>query len=75
MTKDQFINQELFWQDKYYSYALHITDGGAKYLWQVDGTRLTKKELEYIKFIRLDGVDIDKLCEKLQESKNIKCWE
>ena len=49
MTKEQFMNQNAFWQDKYYSYAIHITDAGAKYLFQVEGTRLTKRELEDFK--------------------------
>ena len=69
MTKEQFMNQNAFWQDKYYSYAIHITDGGAKYLFQVEGTRLTQKELENMRVFRLDGTDIDKLCENLQKLK------
>ena len=69
MTKEQFMNQNAFWQDKYYSYAIHITDGGARYLFQVEGIRLTKKELENMRMFRLDGTDIDKLCEQLQKIK------
>lgn len=60
-TKEQFMKQNAFWQDKYYSYAIHITSGGAQYLFQVEGTRLTKRELENMSVIRLDGTDIDKL--------------
>lgn len=69
MTKEQFINQNLFWQDKYYSYAVHITSGGAKYLYQIDGVKLTQKELETMSVIRLDGTDIDKLVEQLKKLK------
>ena len=69
MTKEQFMNQNAFWQDKYYSYAIHITDAGAIYLFQVEGIRLTKKELENMRMFRLDGTDIDKLCEQLQKIK------
>lgn len=70
-TKEQFMNQNLFWQDKYYSYAVHKTDGGAIYLFQVDGTALTKKSLENMSVLRLDGVNLDKLCENLQKVKEI----
>ena len=67
MTRDQFINQSAFWQDKYYSYAIHITDGGAIYLYQIDGTLLTKDQLATMRTIRLDGTDIDTLCKKLKK--------
>ena len=69
MTKEQFINQNAFWQDKYYSYAIHITDGGAIYLHQVEGTRLTNSQLESMKTIRLDGADIEKLIENIRRLK------
>ena len=71
-TKEQFMKQNAFWQDKYYSYAIHITGGGAQYLFQVEGTRLTKKELEDMRVFRLDGTDIDRLCENLQKLKENK---
>lgn len=68
-TREQFINQNAFWQDKYYSYAIHITDGGAMYLHQVEGTRLTKSQLENMRTIRLDGADIEKLIENIRRVK------
>lgn len=70
-TKEQFMNQNLFWQDKYYSYAVHKTDAGAVYLFQVDGTSLTKKSLQNMSVIRLDGCDLDKLCDNLKKIKEI----
>ena len=68
-TREQFINQNAFWQDKYYSYAIHITDGGAKYLFQVDGTRLTQKQLDSMTMIRLDGMDVEKFIENIRRTK------
>ena len=68
-TREQFINQNAFWQDKYYSYAIHITDGGAKYLFQVDGTRLTQKQLDSMTVIRLDGMDVEKFIENIRRTK------
>lgn len=71
ITREQFINQKYFWQDKYYSYAIHITDAGAKYLWQVEGVRLSQEQLNKMRVLRLDGADINKLINYLQEEDKI----
>ena len=41
-TPKQFKNQNANWQDKNYTYAIHKTSGGAMYLYQIDGKRITK---------------------------------
>ena len=70
MTKEQFLNQNLNWKDKYYHYAIHKTDGGAVYLWQVDGA-LTSNNLNQMNVIRLDGVDLEKLAQNILKVKEI----
>lgn len=59
-TIEQFKKQNAFWGDKYYYYAIHITDGGAMYLFQVNKP-LTQKNIDNASVIRLDGCDMDKL--------------
>ena len=61
MNVEQFKNQNVNWKDKYYSYAIHKTNGGAMYLYQVDGKRLTEESVKNAKVLRLDGISIDKL--------------
>lgn len=77
LTKEQFLAQNVVWADKYYNYAIHITDGGAMYLYQVDGD-LPKKstdtvDVDYI--FRLDGVDADKLAESIKKANVLKNFE
>lgn len=66
MTIEQFKKQNAFWQDKYYTYAIHKTDGGAMYLFQVDGLRLTQEKINSANIIRIDGLDFNKLIENIK---------
>ena len=36
MTPKQFKNQNANWEDKYFTYAINKTSGGAMYLYQID---------------------------------------
>ena len=67
-TVKQFKEQNKYWEDKYYCYAIHVTDGGAIYLHQVDKP-LKKDSFERI--LRVDGCDISKLLENLKEVTKI----
>lgn len=57
MTKQQFFNQNKNFEDKYYYYAIHITDGGAMYLYQADKDFIPLDDTDEISYmtIRLDG--------------------
>lgn len=66
LTAKQFKQQNAFWQDKYYSYAIHITDGGAMYLYRIEGRRIDKNTLQYMQVFRLDGVNIEQLFANIQ---------
>ena len=77
MTKEQFLAQDIVWADKYYNYAIHITDGGAIYLYQVDGD-LPKKsnaDVDINYTLRLDGVELDKLLENITKIKSKNVFE
>ena len=77
MTKEQFLAQDIVWADKYYNYAIHITDGGAIYLYQVDGD-LPKKsnaEVDINYALRLDGAELDKLLENINKIKSKNVFE
>lgn len=61
-TVEQFKNQNAYWHDKYYHYAIHVTGGGAIYLFQAECEgELTELAVKYATVIRLDGCDIDSL--------------
>ena len=68
---NQFKSQNIYWRDKYYHYAIHITDGGAKYLYQIDckGELTDEKVKGYHYGIRLDGSDIDLFVENIKKIK------
>lgn len=66
-TPKQFKNQNANWQDKNYTYAIHKTSGGAMYLYQIDGKRITTKNIENAKTIRLDGVNLEQLIEQIRK--------
>ena len=57
LTAKQFKQQNKFWQDKWYSYAIHQTDGGAVYLYRINGKRIDKNTLKNIEVFRLDGIN------------------
>ena len=66
-TVEQFKNQNAYWHDKYYHYAIHITDGGASYLFQVECEgELKDSDLQNARMIRLDGCDITSLANTLK---------
>ena len=67
LTKEQFINQNAFWQDRYYSYAIHKTSGGALYLYRIEGTIINDKNLQNMQVFRLDGMDIDMLVSNIKK--------
>jgi len=66
LTVKQFRQQNAYWGDDYYNYAIHKTDGGAMYLFQVDGNRLTQKGIDNAKILRLDGMNIQRLLENIK---------
>jgi hypothetical protein len=66
MTKEQFKNQNLNWEDEFYEYAIHKTDGGAMYLYQAE--KPLKKTVSPL-IIRLDGADREKLSLMLKFNK------
>ena len=72
-TIEQFKKQNLYWKDKFYHYAIHITDGGAIYLYQVDG-RLTKENIKNATILRIDGCDVEKLCSAIKMAKGGLLW-
>lgn len=55
-----YTHQIRYWNDKYYHYSIHITDGGAIYLKQLD--KNNGIELQ----IRLDGCDLNKLIHEIE---------
>jgi len=66
-TVEEFKNQNAYWCDDYYHYAIHKTDGGAVYLFQVDGP-LTDDSIKHnMVVIRLDGCDVDMLIKNIKE--------
>lgn len=67
-TVDQFKNQNAYWRDKYYHYAIHVTDGGAAYLFQAECEgELTDLDVKYATMLRLDGCDINMLIKNIKE--------
>lgn len=69
MTPKQFKNQNANWEDKYFTYAIHKTSGGAMYLFQIDGHKITTETIKGALITRLDGVDLDKLVENIRKVK------
>lgn len=67
LTAKQFKNQNAFWQDNYYSYAIHKTNGGAVYLYRIDGKRIDKNTLKNMQVFRLDGVNFDILINNIKK--------
>lgn len=65
-TVKQFKEQNAYWSDKYYHYAIHKTDGGAVYLFQVDGKRLTQEGINSANVLRLDGANIERILENIK---------
>lgn len=68
-TAKQFKNQNANWQDKNYTYAIHKTNGGAMYLYQIDGKRITTKTIASANVLRLDGVNLEQLMEQIKKVK------
>lgn len=68
-TAKQFKNQNANWQDKNYTYAIHKTSGGAMYLYQIDGKRVTAKTIASASVLRLDGVNLEQLIEQINKVK------
>lgn len=59
LTKDQFIHQKDFWRDVWYAYAIHETDGGARYLYRVTDEVFAESEMNEemeLEVFRLDGI-------------------
>ena len=67
LTAKQFKEQNAFWQDKWYSYAIHKTSGGAIYLYRIDSLKINKKTLENMQVFRLDGIDKKQFFENLEK--------
>jgi hypothetical protein len=67
LTEKQFKEQNAFWQDKWYSYAIHKTSGGAIYLYRIDCLKINKKPLENMQVFRLDGIDKKQFFENLEK--------
>lgn len=67
LTAKQFKEQNAFWQDKWYSYAIHKTSGGAIYLYRIDGLKINNKTLENMQVFRLDGIDKKQFFENLEK--------
>lgn len=59
LTPKQFKKQNAVWQDNYYTYAIHKTDGGAIYLYRIDGKRITQNKLNNMEIFRLDGMNLN----------------
>ena len=75
MNYEQFKQQNKNFSDEYYEYAIHITDFGAIYLYQLDKVNKPtnyKNTNLYLNTFRLDGANIDSLIETLIEIKNNK---
>lgn len=71
MTLEQFRNQNAYWRDNYYHYAIHKTTGGAIYLYVVETEKeLTQEDLQYVNIMRLDGVDLTQLFKNIQKVGN-----
>lgn len=70
MTKEQFKHQDINWEDKYYEYAIHKTDGGAIYLFQHD--KDFNNDYNSIYTIRFDGVDLELFIENVKKLKENK---
>lgn len=68
-TAEQFKKQHAFWRDKWYSYAIHKTDGGAMYLYRINGRRIDKNTIKNMQVFRLDGVNIGLLVENFNKVK------
>lgn len=66
-TIEEFVNQNACWRDKYYYYAIHKTDGGAAYLFQVDIPLINESIKNSMHIIRLDGCNIDMLIKNIKE--------
>lgn len=61
LTASEFMAQNEHWTDKYYAYSIHITDGGAVYLYRAslaEYLHTTPTEELAVEVIRLDGVDL-----------------
>ena len=56
-TAEQFKNQFAFWQDQNYSYAIHLTSGGAVYLFRINGREVSDETVKRAEVFRLDGID------------------
>lgn len=60
LTFEQLHLQNDFWCDDHYVYAIHITDGGAVYLYQMELSAYLKTpplESFEVDVLRLDGTD------------------
>ncbi len=66
-TPKEFKNQNAFWQDKWYSYAIHKTDGGAVYLFRIDGLKINKNTIKNMQVFRLDGIDKERFIENISK--------
>lgn len=69
MTAKQWKQQNAVWQDKYYSYSLHITNGGAMYLGIIEGHKIDKNTIANCNVVRLDGVDLNMLVNKVKNAR------
>lgn len=69
MTVKQFKNQNAVWSDYWYTYAIHKTNGGAMYLYKIDGKRITQSKIDNAQIFRLDGVDLNLLIENIKKVK------
>lgn len=68
LTPYIFKHQNAIWQDKWYSYAIHRTDGGAMYLYRIDGKRITQKAIDNtLQVFRLDGMNFDLFMENVKK--------
>ena len=71
MNKEQFFNQHANWQDKNYTYAIHVTNGRAMYLYQIDGLKVTDEDIAGANIIRLDGINLEELVRQIQELRKV----
>lgn len=69
MTAQQWKNQNAVWQDKYYSYSLHITNGGAMYLGIIEGHKIDKNTIANSQTVRIDGMDLNMLADMVRLAK------
>lgn len=70
LTINQFIDQNDFWVDEFYAYAIHVTDGGAKYLYRITVDQFIKaKPLEEVEveMFRLDGINWERASRHIEE--------